>query len=227
MYVSSRFLKEKKFSRNSAFYSLFFVSLGDFFSFKNLIHYIRNAFHRTSSIWLDNFNKNLYASKPTLQSGTYAGNNWTGWAVHPVPERLRIDLACLVHEGEIVWAMPKDLEELFSYETEVYNACMAEQKTYGRDLYEDSLLLKHKARTVPLTPVVFDDDKDATLYQSRCQSTESLIPMTLSQENIGDNLGFHRQFKDFYDEHIRVTVNKSRYFAFQSDIKIFMPMMKV
>jgi hypothetical protein len=194
-----------------------------------LLFLLRRVIHEPSSIWIDNFNLCLFASKPTLASGALKDGNWTAFAVHKYCGPKKLTMKCVRDkDNAIVPAMPLEFDELIGYACVVWKKVEADVQQYGRKLRQTSLFYRHKVSTVPVRPILGDDDEDLTAkVKAASKSFSELYPWTIEKENIGSTRGFQTIFSRFYKEWIRPTVNGDRYFLLNADVAIYYQMMRV
>jgi len=204
------------------------LSISRFETTTNL-YYTAEIVAGPGSIWIDNFNLMLFASKPTMQTGALRDANWTGVAVHQY-HGPPVSMKCVRGpNGHIVSAMPETIDKLLEYVPLVLSKIKADVVEHGRKLRQKSLMKKFKVHTIPVRPEV-NSTKYPGLKIDVAQasvSLSSLYPLNIIPINVGSKRGFMNIFKQFYDEYIRPPVNKDRYYMLMLDAALYYSLIKV
>jgi hypothetical protein len=174
------------------------------------------------SWWFDNFNQRLYASCPTLKTGSQREANWAGVALKryrgvPVSMRCRLDA-----DGEIIPAMPATFAALLSFAPSIQALLRKDQEGNADKLRRASVMYKYKVHSIPPKPeIVQGTEADLRATLAANVSLDDILPVAILPTNIGSWEGINRIFKDWYDEWIKPSVNKNRYHMLMVDVAIF------
>lgn len=181
----------------------------------------------SSFIWLDNFQSSWFATNESLAKSPFQMMNLTGMAVHAYsgPE---VDMRVKYKDdGSMLPASPLTLDHLLSFAPEIQTDIIVNE-IHGKNLLDTSLTKRFHVNTIPVKlNIRAKHAEEHKLLSSASNKLANLLPVGLLPHNIGSNEGFHKIHKEFYDEWLKPSRNKGRYFGFMCDIDIFWRQMKV
>jgi hypothetical protein len=153
------------------------------------------------TIWLDNFSKIRALQIPTLDLGSWQNCAWTGKAIRKCPNSdIAMDLM-LDPDGMVIPAMPPRPFLL----TESLVSCFIKytQTEQCMFVYEKSLVLNAKIRTVPLKPKSkhMHDEKHKKALDEGSDKLCTMYPIGIIADNIGSNIGLLRILRLHFEEH--------------------------
>jgi hypothetical protein len=182
------------------------------------------------TLWIDNFSKIRKFQIPHIDIGAWRNCLWTGFALRAYkPQRgVEIDMSILRNpENEVIPAMPNNpFDFVIRLREQFQHYGSADMKQLSR-----SNVFSWKVNNVPLKPVKVDLVRPQRLIDKILadpDKLDNLYPEKIVSENIGQNTGFSKIFREVYEDHeMDVNIDSCKYLALNLDCNIFDRLLKV
>ena len=185
---------------------------------------IRELKEKPHLIWLDNFAKLYYSSKPTIKHGSHQNCLWTGVATVQWDGWSNISLDVVSYpDGSEMSAMPLNMGT--SYMNQHVKGLLRAADANGDFHLDNSIVRRYNVNNVPCKPVP-DMIREPGLHALLTRSPDGLnhwYPNHLLETNIASNTGLFQILRDYVEE----AEQSGKYLILLVDINIFNRICKV
>ena len=188
--------------------------------------FCREVSERPHIVWLDNFSKLYYRTKPDVDNGTLHHGLWSGVALIEWDGASDVSLKVVrFQDGSVMSALPP---RLFTCLFDRYTtSSLADVDSQGMNMLDNSICSRYNVNNVPLKPVVDVRVEPGlhALLERRGDGMQNLFPKRLIKKNIGKNTDFLSVVRD---QVLQIESSRpARYGILLADIDIFIRCIKV